>query len=391
MLNDTLDSIADQHKAIILVASDDPSVCNEMRNFLSESYNVVCVTECADVLSSASTYLPDLLLMSAEKPGCDGLAICEKLQKSLFRIRHPPAVLLFGPENDELIDLAFAAGADEYVREPIHWKLLHHRIHFLIQNRKGELELSNFAGQLEQINRELRDFTYVVSHDLQEPLHLIRAFAERITTKSKSVLDKQGFAYLQRIEKSAGWMQSLIDGLLQYSRLTTQSKDFVPVDLTKVLSDVVADLEIRVDQLGAKVAINELGIVEADPLQMRQLFQNLVSNALKYSCSFEDDPPQIEVFSSKRLDEISHKPVCEVVVKDNGIGFDSCFQDQIFGLFQRLHGRDEYNGTGIGLAICKKIVERHGGEITACSSAGKGAEFVVVLPVKQRMKELKMK
>lgn len=390
MPHDTPDNITDQHKAIILVACDDTPVCNELQNFLSSSYNVVCVTDCTDILNSTAMYLPDLILMYAANLGCDRLIIREKIQKSLFRGPHPPAVMLFGPENNELIDLAFAAGADEYIREPIHWKLLHHRINFLIQKRKSELELCDFTGQLELINRELRDFTYVVSHDLQEPLHLIRAFAERITTKSKSVLDKQGSVYLWRIEKSAAWMQSLIDGLLQYSRLTTQSKDFVQVDLNKVLSRVVADLEIRVDQLGAKIEIKELGVVEADPLQMRQLFQNLVSNALKYSCSFENEPPQIEVFSIRRIDDIGQDLVCEIIVKDNGIGFDSCFQDQIFGLFQRLHGRDEYNGTGIGLAICKKIVERHGGKITANSSAGKGAEFVVVLPVKQRIKELKI-
>ncbi len=383
---ETLNKCVDRSKPVILVGCGSASVCLQLQNFLSPSYEVVCTIHCSEVIKLVATVSPDLVLMSADNTGCHGLSICAKMQKTLFKSKHSPAVMLFGPEDDELIDHAFDAGVDEYIREPIHWKLLHHRIHFLIQKRKGEIELYNFADQLELINRELRDFTYVVSHDLQEPLHLIRAFAERITTKSKSVLDDQGAVYLQRIQKSAGWMQGLIDGLLQYSRLTTQAKDFVQVDLNQVLYDVIADLEIRVDQLGANIKIDNLGSVVADPLQMRQLFQNLISNSLKYSCAYDGDSPQIEVYSDKKIDPEGGTSVCEIVVKDNGIGFDSCFQNQIFGLFQRLHGRDEYTGTGIGLAICKKIVERHGGKISACSSAGKGAEFVVVLPLKQNGK-----
>lgn len=383
MSHETLNKCADRSKPLIVVGCGATPVCLQLQDFLSPTYDVICTTDCSEVISLTATTIPDLVLMSAENPGCHGLTICAQMQKSLFRSNHSPAVMLFGPEVDELIDQAFDAGADEYIREPIHWKLLHHRIHFLIQKRKSELELHNFADQLEKINAELRDFTYVVSHDLQEPLHLIRAFAERITTKSQSVLDEQGSVYLQRIQKSAGRMQGLIDGLLQYSRLTTQAKDFVTVDLNQVLYDVITDLEIRVDQLGATIKIDDLGSVVADPLQMRQLFQNLISNSLKYSCTYDENTPQIEVFSSRKVDPDGGVTMCEIVVKDNGIGFDSCFQNQIFGLFQRLHGRDEYNGTGIGLAICKKIVERHGGKISACSSAGKGAEFIVVLPVKQ--------
>ncbi len=158
------------------------------------------------------------------------------------------------------------------------------------------------------------------------------------------------------------------------------------VDLNSVVSEVIADLEVRIDIKKARVHIADgLGTVEADPLQMRQLFQNLVSNALKYSSPGE--PPFIEVFPLTFPQNIGRGTLCQIVVKDNGIGFDACFQEQIFGLFQRLHGRDEYNGTGIGLAICKKIVDRHGGTISARSSSGKGAEFIVVLPVRQKKRK----
>lgn len=365
---------------LILLGCGGSPLCADIRGFLEKNFRVVHCEECSHVEELAAQYCPDLILMSAH-PNCSGLEVCEKLQKSLFKQR-PAAVMLFGSGDDTLIDRAFAAGVDEYIREPIHWKLLYYRVNFLIQKRKSELELNDFARRLEQTNSELKDFTYVVSHDLQEPLHLIRAFAERITTRSRSVLDEQGAAYLERIIKAAGRMQSLIDGLLQYSRLTTQAKEFTVVNLSDVVREVIADLEVRIDQMRAEIKIGDLGIVEADPLQMRQLFQNLVSNALKYSSGLE--PPFIEVFPASPHEQIGRSGMRQIVVKDNGIGFDSCFQEQIFGLFQRLHGRDEYNGTGIGLAICKKIVERHGGVISARSASGKGAEFVVMLPVKQK-------
>ncbi|MFZ5770711.1 MAG: ATP-binding protein [Thermodesulfobacteriota bacterium] len=371
---------AGNDKAVILLACGASELCGQMQSFLQQDYHIIHTSQCADALRLVVSHAPDLILLSAQRD-CDGICVCEQLQKNFFQKR-PAALMLFGPDDDELIDLAFAAGVDDYVREPIHWKLLHYRINFLIQKRRAEIELSDFASRLEQINRELKDFTYVVSHDLQEPLHLIRAFAERITRKSHSVLDEQGALYLQRIEKAASRMQGLIDGLLQYSRLTTQAREFIPVDLNSVISEVIADLEARIDIKKARVRIAAgLGTVEADPLQMRQLFQNLVSNALKYSSPGE--PPFIEVFPLIPPQNVGRGTLCQVVVKDNGIGFDACFQEQIFGMFQRLHGRDEYNGTGIGLAICKKIVDRHGGTISARSAAGKGAEFIVVLPVRQ--------
>ena len=375
---------ANTGKAVILLACDGSALCRQMQSFLLNDYNIIHTEYCADVIELAAGYVPDLILLSVHTD-CDGINVCEKLQKS-FLIKRPASVMLFGPDDDDLIDLAFAAGADDYVREPIHWKLLHYRINFLIQKRKAEIELSDFTSRLEQTNRELKDFTYVVSHDLQEPLHLIRAFTERITKKSQSVLDEQGAIYLQRIEKAASRMQGLIDGLLQYSRLTTQAQEFVQVDLSIVVREVISDLEVRIDIKQAKVSIADgLGTVEADPLQMRQLFQNLVSNALKYSSPGE--PPFIEVFPLSLPQYVGMGTLCQIVVKDNGIGFDACFQEQIFGLFQRLHGRDEYNGTGIGLAICKKIIDRHGGTIAARSSSGKGAEFIVVLPVRQKKRK----
>lgn len=367
-------------RPVVLLACGRSPSASKMNEFLSRHFTLIFCPDCNDVVALAGLYYPDLIVMSADSKYCEGLSICEKLQKNIIKKR-PAQVMLFGPADDLFIDQAFASGADEYIPEPIHWKLFLHRANLLVNRRRDGLDLMDFTDKLEKINRELQDFTNVVSHDLQEPLHLIRAFSERIITKSHSILDQQGELYVQRIQLATSRMQSLIDGLLLYSRLTTQARDFTSVNLTQVVEEVVSDLEVRIDRLGATIKIADLGVIEADPIQMRQLFQNLMSNSLKYSSN--DRSPYIEITSTCKKTE-NLDVFCQITVKDNGIGFDSCFHEKIFGMFQRLHGRDEYNGTGIGLAICKKIVERHGGTISARSSIGEGSEFIVVLPVQQK-------
>lgn len=295
-----------QKTPVVLISCSGSVSCNELQYFLSQFYTVVNAESCHDIIKLAAYYFPDLILMSVENQYCDDLRICEKLQKNLFK-KQPAMVMLFGPEDDEVIEQAFAAGADEYIREPIHWQLLHSRANSLIQIRRDRVELTNFTNRLEQTNRELQDFTYVVSHDLQEPLHLIHAFAERINTKSHSVLDDQGELYLERIKVAASRMQSLIDGLLQYSRLTTQAQEFVPVDLSLVVQEVISDLEVRVDRLGALFKIADLGLIDADPIQMRQLFQNLISNALKYSSG--NEAPYIEIDSECQKKKVPNQSV----------------------------------------------------------------------------------
>jgi light-regulated signal transduction histidine kinase (bacteriophytochrome) len=168
-------------------------------------------------------------------------------------------------------------------------------------------------------------------------------------------------------------MQTLINDLLTFSRVTTQAQSPVAVDLNEVLRGVLSDLEVGIEQAGAHVAIDPLPTVHADPSQMRQLFQNLIGNALKFRR--QEDGPQIRVRAE------STGTMHRIIVEDNGIGFEQKYAERIFGIFQRLHGRGEYEGTGIGLAVCQKIVKRHGGEIAATSVPGHGATFVVTLPV----------
>ena len=257
-----------------------------------------------------------------------------------------------------------------------------------IQRRDASLverarEVERVNQELKRSNRELEDFAAVASHDLQEPLRKISAFGDRLKSHCGESLDEKGNDYLERMQKAAGRMQTLIHDLLAYSRVTTRAQPFAPVSLRTVTQEVLSDLELRIEKSGARVEVGALPTIHADPLQMRQLLQNLLSNALKFQRP--GTPPVIHVEGSlSNRSQGSQGARCRLVVRDNGIGFDEKYLDRLFKPFQRLHGQSAYEGTGIGLAICKKIAERHGGSISAASAPGEGARFEVTLPVEQR-------
>ncbi len=253
------------------------------------------------------------------------------------------------------------------------------------ERHRAEQTVRRVADELERSNRELEQFAAVASHDLQEPLRKIQAFGDRLYGQTHDQLDDKGRDYLDRILASAGRMRALIDGLLEFSRVSTRVQPPVQVDLGQVAREVVGDLDGRLQQSGGHVEIDDLPTISADPLQMRQLLQNLIGNALKFQRA--GVAPLVRVSSHIDSDlpgEDDAGPQagrCELSVTDNGVGFDPVYSEQIFELFQRLHGRDHYEGTGMGLAICKKIVERHGGSISVTSTLGEGSRFVVQLPM----------
>jgi light-regulated signal transduction histidine kinase (bacteriophytochrome) len=240
--------------------------------------------------------------------------------------------------------------------------------------KRADEDLRAFTVKLQQSNRELEDFAYVASHDLQEPLRKIQAFGDRLKARYAEVLTGEGIDYLNRMQSAAGRMQSLINDLLLFSRITTKAQPFAPVDLGAIAREVIHDLEERIHQSGGEVVVGELPTVDADALQMRQLLQNLAGNGLKFHKP--DVPPRVEISGQANGN-------AQIVVSDNGIGFDEKYAERIFTMFERLHGRAAYEGTGIGLAICRKIAQRHGGDIRAYSSPGEGARFVVTLPIRQ--------
>ncbi len=245
----------------------------------------------------------------------------------------------------------------------------------------SEKNLNKFAVDLAHSNRDLQDFAYMVSHDLREPLVLVQAFSERLRARYGENIPEKGLEYIRRIESATTRMQELISGVLAYSQVSAKVQSFEEIDLEKIVLQVISDLEMRIAETGGRVEVGSLCRIKADPLQIRQLFQNLIANGLKYRR--QDVPPHVLV--SSRIIPSSEGDgtgeFCCITVEDNGIGFASEFADRIFGLFQRLHGRSQYEGAGIGLAVCKRITERHGGTITAECSPGKGARFIVTLPV----------
>ncbi len=247
--------------------------------------------------------------------------------------------------------------------------------------------LQQYTRKLEASNRELQDFAYVASHDLQEPLRKIETFGDRLKNKYADELPDNATVYIERMQNATGRMRLLINDLLNYSRITTKAKPFAELDLNAVVAGVLSDLQIRIEEAGATVNFNDLHTIEADDTQMRQLLQNLIGNALKFQR--EGVAPVVTV--SSRLiegDFVSGIPdMIELSIADNGIGFDNRYKDQIFTIFQRLHGRNDYEGTGIGLATCRKIVERHGGEIDANGVEGEGATFTATLRMKHKQIE----
>ena len=262
----------------------------------------------------------------------------------------------------------------------------------LAERQRAEEALQTYAARLEQSNRALEGFAYIASHDLQEPLRKVQAFGDLLQAKYGTELGDQGRDYLARMQSATKRMQTLINDLLTYSRVTTKAQPFVPVDLAQVVSEVLSDLETRIAQVGGRVEVSGLPTIEADPTQMRQLFQNLIGNALKFHR--RDEAPLVRVYAEfldgqgcRSDGRLSMDGCYQIMVEDNGIGFDERYLDRIFQVFQRLHGRDEYEGTGIGLATCRKIVERHRGHITARSVPGQGATFIVTLPAKQPEEE----
>jgi signal transduction histidine kinase len=247
-------------------------------------------------------------------------------------------------------------------------------------------ELSVYSDELARSNRELEDFAFVASHDLQEPLRKIRAFGNRIESGYGDVMDDRGKDFLARMLNAAERMSMLISDLLSFSRVSTRGKDFVDVELNTIFSGVLSDLEIAIEEKSAQVRVANMPSIRGDKSQLEQLFLNLISNALKFQPA--DVPPIIDVecseLSSDELGTLLKSDEYQwvkITVTDNGIGFEQAFAEKIFAPFQRLHGRSEYKGTGIGLAVCRRIVERHNGTIAATSEIGKGAKFDIILPL----------
>ena len=235
--------------------------------------------------------------------------------------------------------------------------------------------LERRAAELARSNEELDQFASIASHDLQEPLRKVRTFTEQLTVMENEHLSEKGRDYLNRTNKAAERMQRLVEDLLKFSRVSTQGRPFEEVDLSEAMGAVISDLETQITELGAAVHAGPLPTIKADPLQMHQLLLNLVANALKFHR--EGVRPEVDVEGTIEGEQL------RLTVRDNGIGFEPQYAQRIFRVFERLHGKSEYPGTGIGLSLCRKITDRHGGTIVAEGIPGEGCTFTVQLPARR--------
>jgi len=249
---------------------------------------------------------------------------------------------------------------------------------------KLNTQLLKNIEQLESTNKELDQFAFIASHDLQEPLRKIRTFSNRVVTKYKDKLDEEGQMYMDKMQSACERMQNLINDILAFSKIAISKEARINSDINAILNEVLSDMDLQIQEKNAKIIIDDLPKIPVYPRLMKPLFQNLINNSLKYAQ--KNIEPRIKISGRIELienmhDKASGSKFCRINVQDNGVGFEQQYAEQIFTMFKRLHGNSEYHGTGIGLAICKKIVEEHHGYISARSDLNKGATFTISLPV----------
>jgi len=333
-----------------------------------------------------------IILIDVQMPEMDGFETVE-LIREIETLKHVPIIFLTASMDRSIhIFKGYQTGAVDYMVKPLIPEILKAKVavfvdlflktnELIIQNEENEKQ----AEELKIANKELLAFAYISSHDMQEPLRKIQIFASIIIKEEIETLTDNGKNYLHRIQSSAERMQMLIHDLLAFSLLNTKDRKFEKTELSAILEDIKAELKDTIKEKNATIEAAELCCASIIPFQFRQLMYNLISNALKYSQ--EDLPPHITIKSRIVKESLlniekltSEKNYCHIIVKDNGIGFEPQYAERIFGVFQKLHDKDTYAGSGIGLAIVKKIVENHNGIITATSELNEGATFDIYIP-----------
>lgn len=373
----------------IMIVDDDPVNVLLLEKMLAhEGYNTLHSTsDSTQALALFAEIRPDLVLLDLTMPQVDGFEVMNQLKKVDLEPR-VPILVLTGLRDEKTKLRALESGAKDFLSKPftqtevslriknlLEMRLLHKKVQ--MHNQILEDQVQARTAELERSTDQLADFAYIASHDLQEPLRKIIAFGDRLVGKFGSVLNDTGRDYIDRMQKSALRMKVLIDGLLHFSRVTMHSAPFQEIDLNEVVSEVLSDLEVQIEKTQGKVEVDSLPRVEGEKFQMRQLFQNLISNSLKYRR--DEVAPVVKIKYAGFENDLE-----EIYVEDNGEGFDEKHLNRIFRPFERLHGHSKYEGIGMGLAICHKIVIHHKGQITARSLPNQGATFIVRLPSRQR-------
>ena len=358
-----------------------------------------------------------LILMDVQMPDMNGFETASLIYER-EKLKHIPIIFITAHDHgEEKMYEGYRMGGVDFIYKPINPELLQYKVSVFVELYQKTHQLINHEKKLLTANRnlekeieerriseekirllneqllmnnqqlkntieELDRFAYVASHDLQEPLRKILVFSDKIQSKYKNVIDEEMDKSLEKIVKASERMQLLINDLLKFSRDSSLSEDFALIDLNQLIDDVLADMEIEIERNEAQIQIDQLPQIWGIPSQMRQLFQNLVSNAIKFRK--KETMPLIHIFSEPKIllsDAVNGRELCRIVVQDNGIGFEQKFADEIFVVFKRLHSYHEFEGSGVGLSICKKIIDRHNGFISAESKIDHGSKFMIDLPV----------
>lgn len=299
--------------------------------------------------------------------------INRRLKQDLLRQQEVASQLAQSVQELETRNFEISVGRDHALAELYEWN-------------RTESALRQKTEELSRSNQDLEQFASLAAHDLQEPLHSIQVFLDLLRVKHGSSLNEQGHGYLDRVTKAASRMQQLIEGLLVYSRIDAPDLTGMDLSLREIVDEILADLAAHIEELQAEIYVGDLPRIHGDPLQIRQLFQNLIGNALKF-CK-HGLAPNIHI-SGMIIQDRRHSgsgnpgSLCQIKFQDQGIGISAEHFDKIFGMFKRLHRKDEYEGTGIGLAVCQRIVDQCGGGIAVRSILGEGSTFIVTLPVFQ--------
>jgi signal transduction histidine kinase len=411
-------------RANVLAVDDSETYLLHLKSLLQgEGYSVEAVTDPKEALRRLAASSYDLALVDLVMPELDGIDVCRRIVAMRRHLDNPIAVLMLtGREAKEDLTRALEAGADDFVGKSSDQAVLKGRIRALLRRkffqeenqriseelknkeleaiharaeteaalaraaderrqhaelvavelRQAKAELERANEELLQSNDELRQFAFVASHDLQEPLRSITSFCNLLKEEYRDRLDEQADCYIERIVNGAKRMKALVTDLLSYSRVSRDEQvAFQEVDFREVVGDALANLQSSINETGAEIFWDALPTVVGNRVQLIQLLQNTIGNAIMYRGA---EPPRIDI-DAQRVGES-----WEFSVRDNGIGIAPEHHQQIFEIFKRLHGRDKYPGTGIGLAVCKKIVERHGGQITVESQLGAGSVFRFTIP-----------
>jgi len=382
----------------VLLADDNADMRDYVSRLLSEHYHVITAVNGEDALEKMTLHKPDLLLSDVMMPKLDGFNLLKKV-RSHSDIKNIPVILLSARAGEEARLEGLDTGADDYLVKPFsakellarvdgNIKLARNRIAHAemleqeVKSRTLELRLLNIS--LQRSNEDLQQFAHVASHDLKEPVRKIRTFGSRLQDEYSEILPERAKLFLDKIHNATERMFSMIDGVLAYSMLNASEQPIEKVDLNEILKNIESDLEIFIQQKKGTIKKGYLPIIEGAPVLIHQLFYNLLNNSLKFSQA--GVPPVIYI--SGAITEATDESIAEIGFADNGIGFDQQHAMTIFDTFARLNSKDKYEGTGLGLSLCKKIVQRHHGTITAMGTKNKGAVFTIKLPLKQIEKSI---